>query len=163
MTDPRSPLGDRLGKLLQVEKFPPPAGFAGRAQVTYPAVYAQGEEGEERDLTYAELLNDVQQLAGALKAQGIGKGDVVGIYLPDDPRGGRGHARLRPHWRAAYRPLRRLRTRRGARAVGGLPGAVEAGCKAVIGQGPLPDLSLRAALGQAGPGRGGFRGAGVGG
>jgi hypothetical protein len=42
-------------------------------------------------------------------------------------------------------------------------GAVEAGCKAVIGQGPLPDLLLRAAVGQAGPGRGGFRGADVGG
>jgi acetyl-CoA synthetase len=47
MTDPRSPLGDRLGKLLQVEKFPPPAGFAGRAQVTYPAVYAQAAADPE--------------------------------------------------------------------------------------------------------------------
>jgi len=49
------------------------------------AFHWRGEEGEERDLTYAELLNDVQQLASALKAQGIGKGEVVGIYLPMIP------------------------------------------------------------------------------
>ncbi len=33
--------GDRLEKLLQVEKFPPPADFAARAQVSDPAVYEQ--------------------------------------------------------------------------------------------------------------------------
>ena len=45
----------------------------------------RGEEGEERDLTYAEILADVQRLANALKAHGVGKGDVVGIYLPMIP------------------------------------------------------------------------------
>ncbi len=49
------------------------------------AFHWRGEEGEERDLTYAELLDDVQRLANALKAQGVGKGDVVGIYLPMIP------------------------------------------------------------------------------
>ena len=49
------------------------------------AFHWRGEEGEERDLTYAELLDDVQRLANALKAQGIGKGNVVGIYLPMIP------------------------------------------------------------------------------
>ena len=145
-------VGDRLEKLLQVEKFPPPADFAARARVSDPGVYEQaaadpaawwatqarerlhwetpfssvlddsnppfytwfadgtinvsyncldrhvlagrgdrvafhwrGEEGEERDLTYAELLDDVQRLANALKAQGVQKGDVVGIYLPMIP------------------------------------------------------------------------------
>jgi acetyl-CoA synthetase len=152
MTDPHSPLGDRLENLLQVEKFLPPASFADRAQVTDPAVHEQaagapeawwavqartrlhwsrpfssvlddgnppfytwfadgtinasyncldrhvlagrgdqvafhwrGEEGEERDLTYGELLGDVQRLANALKEQGVKKGDVVGIYLPMIP------------------------------------------------------------------------------
>ena len=152
MTDPRSPVGDRLEALLQVEQFPPSAGFAERAQVTDPVVFEgaaadptiwwaaqarerlhwnspfssvlddsnapfytwfadgtinasyncldrhvlagrgdrvafhwRGEEGEERDLTYAELLDDVQRLASALKAQGVRKGDVVGIYLPMIP------------------------------------------------------------------------------
>ena len=49
------------------------------------AFHWRGEEGEERDITYAELLGDVQRFANALKARGIGKGDVVGIYLPMIP------------------------------------------------------------------------------
>src|SRR5207237_4085680 len=49
------------------------------------AFHWRGEEGEERDVTYAELLAQVQRLASALKALGIGKGDVVGIYLPMIP------------------------------------------------------------------------------
>jgi acetyl-CoA synthetase len=44
-----------------------------------------GEEGETRDVTYAELLADVKRFANALKDRGIGKGDVVGIYLPMIP------------------------------------------------------------------------------
>ena len=49
------------------------------------AFHWRGEEGEERDITYAELHGDVQRFANALKARGIGKGDVVGIYLPMIP------------------------------------------------------------------------------
>ena len=49
------------------------------------AFHWHGEEGEERDLTYAGLLDDVQRLANGLKARGVGKGDVVGIYLPMIP------------------------------------------------------------------------------
>jgi acetyl-CoA synthetase len=49
------------------------------------AYHWRGEEGEERDITYAELHRDVQKFANALKARGIGKGDVVGIYLPMIP------------------------------------------------------------------------------
>src|SRR3954453_207434 len=45
----------------------------------------RGEEGEERDVTYADLLRDVQRFANALKDHGIGRGDVVGIYLPMIP------------------------------------------------------------------------------
>ena len=49
------------------------------------AFHWHGEEGEQRDLTYAELLADVQRLANGLKARGVKKGDVVGIYLPMIP------------------------------------------------------------------------------
>src|SRR3954462_5474984 len=49
------------------------------------AFHWRGEEGEERDITYAELHRDVQRFANALKSHGIGKGDVVGIYLPMIP------------------------------------------------------------------------------
>jgi len=44
-----------------------------------------GEEGEQRDITYAELLERVQRFANALRDHGIGKGDVVGIFLPMIP------------------------------------------------------------------------------
>jgi len=49
------------------------------------AFYWVGEEGEERAVTYAELHRDVQRLANGLKSLGVGKGDVVGIYLPMIP------------------------------------------------------------------------------
>jgi acetyl-CoA synthetase len=49
------------------------------------AFHWRGEEGEERDVTYAELLADVQRFANALKDVGVGKGDIVGIYLPMIP------------------------------------------------------------------------------
>jgi len=45
----------------------------------------RGEEGEERKLTYSDLLADTKRLANALIEQGIEKGDVVGIYLPMIP------------------------------------------------------------------------------
>ncbi|HEY7455929.1 MAG TPA: acetate--CoA ligase [Solirubrobacterales bacterium] len=50
------------------------------------AIHWRGEEGEERDLTYAELLADTQRFANALRDHGIEKGDVVGIYLPMIPQ-----------------------------------------------------------------------------
>ncbi len=49
------------------------------------AYHWRGEEGEERAITYAELLADVQRFANALRDHGIEKGDVVGIYLPMIP------------------------------------------------------------------------------
>ena len=153
MPSANSPLANRLGELLRLEKLPPPAGFSARAVVADPAAsheqvaadpaawwaaqarerlhwdtpfcsvlddghppfytwfadgtinvsyncldrhvlagrgdrvafHWRGADGEERDLTYAELFRDVQRLASALKAQGIRKGDVVGIYLPMIP------------------------------------------------------------------------------
>src|SRR3954471_15628846 len=49
------------------------------------AFHWHGEEGETRTITYADLHRDVQKFANALKDRGIGKGDVVGIYLPMIP------------------------------------------------------------------------------
>ncbi len=49
------------------------------------AFHWRGEEGEERDLTYAELHRDVQRFANVLKELGIRPGDIVGIYLPMIP------------------------------------------------------------------------------
>jgi acetyl-CoA synthetase len=56
------------------------AGRGGRV-----AFHWAGEEGERKAITYADLHRDVQRLANALKDLGVGKGDVVGIYLPMIP------------------------------------------------------------------------------
>jgi acetyl-CoA synthetase len=144
-------LDDELAKLLEVERFEPPADFAERALLADPEVYERaaadplawwveqaeqldwfrrwsrvledenppfykwftggtlnasyncldrhviagrgervafhwrGEDGEERDITYAQLLAQVERLASALKDLGVKAGDVVGIYLPMIP------------------------------------------------------------------------------
>jgi acetyl-CoA synthetase len=49
------------------------------------AFHWRGEEGEERDVSYAQLLGDVERFANALKERGVGRGDVVGIFLPMIP------------------------------------------------------------------------------
>ncbi|TMK40355.1 MAG: acetate--CoA ligase [Actinobacteria bacterium] len=49
------------------------------------AYHWRGEEGEERDVTYAELLADTKRFANVLKEHGIAAGDVVGIYMPMIP------------------------------------------------------------------------------
>jgi acetyl-CoA synthetase len=46
------------------------------------AVIFEGEPGDVRKLTYSQLHQDVCQFANALKAQGVGRGDRVIIYLP---------------------------------------------------------------------------------
>lgn len=49
------------------------------------AYHWRGEDGSERDITYADLLAEVQRCANGLKRIGVRKGDVVGIYLPMIP------------------------------------------------------------------------------
>ncbi len=57
--------------------------LAGRGERV--AYHWRGEEGEEREITYAQLLADVKRFASALKELGVQPGDVVGIYLPMIP------------------------------------------------------------------------------
>jgi acetyl-CoA synthetase len=57
--------------------------LAGRGERV--AFHWRGEDGSERDITYAQLLADVERFASALKDLGVRKGDVVGIYLPMIP------------------------------------------------------------------------------
>jgi acetyl-CoA synthetase len=52
----------------------------GRADKTY--LIWQGEDGVERRWTYADLLRETDRVVAALKMLGIGKGDVVGLYMP---------------------------------------------------------------------------------
>lgn len=48
-----------------------------------PAVVWEGEPGDTRTLTYAELADEVDRLAGGLRALGVGRGDVVAVYMPN--------------------------------------------------------------------------------
>lgn len=49
------------------------------------ALIAEGEDGEVRRYTYAELYAETNRLANALTELGIGKGDRVGVFLPMIP------------------------------------------------------------------------------
>lgn len=49
------------------------------------AIIWEGEPGENRTLSYQDLLHEVIKLANALKYLGISRGDVVSIYMPMVP------------------------------------------------------------------------------
>ncbi len=49
------------------------------------AIIGEGEPGDTRFITYGELKDQVSQLANALKALGVGKGDRVSVYMPMIP------------------------------------------------------------------------------
>ena len=49
------------------------------------AVVWEGEDGEVREWSFRELDAQSGRLAGLLAARGVGRGDVVGIYLPMVP------------------------------------------------------------------------------
>ncbi|HET7278578.1 MAG TPA: acetate--CoA ligase [Dermatophilaceae bacterium] len=49
------------------------------------AIHFEGEPGDSRSITYADLYRDVQKAANALEALGVKKGDRVAIYLPMIP------------------------------------------------------------------------------
>ncbi|KAK3830522.1 MAG: acetyl-coenzyme A synthetase [Linnemannia elongata] len=48
-------------------------------------IYEADEPNQSENITYGELLRKVSQLAGALRARGIRKGDTVAIYMPMIP------------------------------------------------------------------------------
>ncbi|MDT8370145.1 MAG: acetate--CoA ligase [Longimicrobiales bacterium] len=50
-----------------------------------PALLWEGEDGEKRAYSYAELHAEVCRFANALKGLGVAKGDRVAIYLPMIP------------------------------------------------------------------------------
>ncbi|MBK8049936.1 MAG: AMP-binding protein [Anaerolineales bacterium] len=49
------------------------------------ALHWEGEEGAARTLTYRELYVEVNRCANALRGIGLGKGDLVGLYMPMIP------------------------------------------------------------------------------
>ena len=49
------------------------------------AIHFEGEPGDTRTLTYADLQREVSKAANGLESLGVGKGDTVAIYLPMIP------------------------------------------------------------------------------
>ncbi|WP_017615702.1 acetate--CoA ligase [Nocardiopsis salina] len=49
------------------------------------AIQWEGEPGDSRTITYAELRDEVSRAANALTGLGVGKGDRVAIYMPMIP------------------------------------------------------------------------------
>ncbi len=46
------------------------------------AIIWEGEEGEVQEVSYKELLGEVELCAAGLRSDGLGKGDAIGIHLP---------------------------------------------------------------------------------
>src|SRR5690554_495638 len=49
------------------------------------AYHWEGEPGDTRTITYADLLDDVQRFANVLRGLGVRRGDRVAIYMPMIP------------------------------------------------------------------------------
>ena len=49
------------------------------------AIHWEGEPGDSRDISYAQLHREVCRLANALKSRGVQKGDRIAVYLPMIP------------------------------------------------------------------------------
>ena len=50
-----------------------------------PAIIWEGEDGETREVSYKDLLNEVELTADGLSKNGFSKGDAIGIHLPMIP------------------------------------------------------------------------------
>ncbi len=59
--------------------------YIGTATEDQVAVLWEGEEGETRELRYADLYRQVNQTANALRSMGLGAGDAIGLYMPMVP------------------------------------------------------------------------------
>src|SRR5437879_3433500 len=59
--------------------------YAGTQTDSKIAVCWEGEEGQARRLSYFELRREVNRMANALRSLGLGKGDVIGVFLPMTP------------------------------------------------------------------------------
>ncbi len=85
----------RQSVLTDGDKFPGARWFSGarlnfaqnllRRRDEKVALVSRLENGERREITYAELYNAVACLANALRAAGVGQGDRVAAFMPNVP------------------------------------------------------------------------------
>jgi len=86
---------DSLETLRHGERMPGAVWFPGielnfaenllRRRDAGPAIIFRGENGSRRELSWAELCDQVAALAASLKADGVHRGDRVAGYLPNAP------------------------------------------------------------------------------
>jgi acetyl-CoA synthetase len=59
--------------------------YAGTGTDAKPAIKWEGEEGQVKVIAYAQLRRETNQMANGLRSLGLGKGDVIGIFMPMTP------------------------------------------------------------------------------
>jgi acetyl-CoA synthetase len=59
--------------------------YAGTTVDSKPAIKWEDERGQTGCLSYSELRREVNRMANALRGLGLGKGDVVGVFMPMSP------------------------------------------------------------------------------
>ena len=59
--------------------------YGGTATENKIAIKSEIEDGTTRSLTYRELRDEVNKMAGALRSLGLGKGDAIGVFMPMVP------------------------------------------------------------------------------
>ena len=63
-----------------LDKYQADPARAGRLALIW-----EGEAGETRRLSYAELFADVNRCANLLRSLGLGRGDAIGLFMPMTP------------------------------------------------------------------------------
>lgn len=58
----------------------------GTPEYDHPAIVWEGEDGERIDWTYADLDRETCRFAAGLQSLGLGRNDVIGMYLPNVPQ-----------------------------------------------------------------------------
>jgi len=59
--------------------------YAGTPTNEKIAIKSETENGTTRTLSYKELREEVNKMAGALRSLGLGKGDAIGVFMPMVP------------------------------------------------------------------------------
>ena len=105
----RSPSGSSAGSSTSATTASTATSLAGRGDKV--AYHWEGEPGDTRTITYADLHAEVQRFANVLKGLGVAQGRPRLHLHADGPRAAGGDAGLRPHRRAALGRVRRLQPR----------------------------------------------------
>jgi cyclohexanecarboxylate-CoA ligase len=83
MFEPESQAGFRRSGWWRAEGFGDDLAVAAATRPDHPAIIGYQGDKHDRTLTYAELSASVKRFAAGLSELGVGRGDVVALYLPN--------------------------------------------------------------------------------